>query len=211
MISREFIIDKVLTDKKIQHRLNTIQSEFKDDFIQDFYIILLEYPIEKLRDVYNNEKLENFCSTIIRKNIKSNKSGFYKKYIKDSLLNNTIEYDFLESVDNKDKINNLKLISDIEQILDTKIYWYDAHLFRLYYLHIIDEETSELMSPMSLRGIQKYHNDIINYNSIRERNLETMVKIINILLGDKKILKSDLSEEWLCLLDKKPIKRRGKL
>ena len=204
---KEKILDYIINSEDIQGRLKNIQSEYRNDFIQDFYLIIMDYDEDKLIDIWNNGKIENFCSKLIKNNIKSKSSKFYTTYNKWDM--NKKDFNFENLIDNKNKLDKLYLIEKIEEILDTRIYWYDAHLFRLYYLHIINEDDNELMEPKSLRDIQKYHNNNINYNSIRERIIETMIKILNILIDEKQISLSDLNPEWIGKLDK-PIMKRYK-
>lgn len=53
-----------------------------DDFVQEIYMILLEYDKDKIIELYNKKQLRYFIVGIISRQYHSNTSPFYKKYKK---------------------------------------------------------------------------------------------------------------------------------
>jgi hypothetical protein len=53
-----------------------------DDFVQEIYIILLEYDSNKIIDMYNNNQLKFFLVGVIQRQYNSCTSPYYKKYKK---------------------------------------------------------------------------------------------------------------------------------
>lgn len=53
-----------------------------DDFIQEIYMILLEYNKDKIVEMYNRKQLKFFLVGIIQRQYRSNTSPYYKKYKK---------------------------------------------------------------------------------------------------------------------------------
>ena len=88
---------------------------------------------------------------VLKNQFHSKSSPFYKKY---RVRKEDIED--MDLVENESDITKYEIIEDVERILDVDIHWFDAHLFRLYYLNNILEDGSEL-KPMSLRQIKDLH------------------------------------------------------
>lgn len=55
---------------------------YKDDLIQEVYMILLEYREDKIIEMYEKKQLKFFIVRIIQNQYNSNNSPFYKKYKK---------------------------------------------------------------------------------------------------------------------------------
>lgn len=53
-----------------------------DDFVQEIYMILLEYNKDKIIELYNKKQLRYFIVGIVSRQYNSNTSPFYKKYKK---------------------------------------------------------------------------------------------------------------------------------
>lgn len=53
-----------------------------DDFVQELYVILLEYNQDKIIELYNKKQLKYFIVGIIQRQYHSKTSPFYKKYKK---------------------------------------------------------------------------------------------------------------------------------
>lgn len=60
----------------------------RDDFKQELYVILLEYPCDKIVEVSNQGKIKYFVARIIINLFNQERNVFQKKY-----LNNKIDYD----------------------------------------------------------------------------------------------------------------------
>ena len=83
-----------------------VTSNDIDDFVQEVYLILLDYNPEKLVELYNNKQLKYFLVGIIRRQYYSATSPYYKKYKK--------YYSIVdENHINKSELNNEE-VDDIE-------------------------------------------------------------------------------------------------
>ena len=78
-----------------------VSSLYKDDLIQEIYIILLSYKEEKIIEMYNKNQLKFFIVKIIQNQYNSNNSPFYKLYKKYYTLvdGNIINNDEMEEED----------------------------------------------------------------------------------------------------------------
>lgn len=56
------------------------EFQFKEDFKNDLIIILNDYDNEKLNEIYEQGHLNAFITAIIRKNLYSSSSNFYRTY-----------------------------------------------------------------------------------------------------------------------------------
>lgn len=91
-----------------------MEGELGDDLFQEFILILLEYPEEKLKDVYDRGILDWFCSRILFNQSSSKTSPFYKQYKKFASITSDIDnFNLTYEPDNK----MLDLISIIDQEL----------------------------------------------------------------------------------------------
>lgn len=95
-------IDTIIKNRYIEEIVNNIgvQTDLKDDLIQDIYVILLEYDQEKLKELINKNQIKFFISRIITNQYCSCTSPFFKQYRK-PLINKfkTIE----ELIEDEDK------------------------------------------------------------------------------------------------------------
>lgn len=53
-----------------------------DDFVQEIYVILLEYSPDKIIEMYRKKQLKYFLVGVIQRQYHSNTSPFFKKYKK---------------------------------------------------------------------------------------------------------------------------------
>ena len=67
--------------REICENMNVSSNDI-DDFVQEVYMILLEYNPEKLIELYTNKQLKFFLVGIIRRQYHSCTSPYYKKYKK---------------------------------------------------------------------------------------------------------------------------------
>lgn len=77
-----------------------LDESLKDDFIQEMYLILLEYNENKIIELYNKNQLKYFLIRICVNNYKSTTSPWYKKYMKynKELINQNIDITTWEKV-----------------------------------------------------------------------------------------------------------------
>lgn len=59
-----------------------VDPDFKDDLVQDIYVILLEYDQTLLQELVNKKQIKFFISRIITNQYCSKTSPFYKQYKK---------------------------------------------------------------------------------------------------------------------------------
>lgn len=71
-----------------------------DDFLQEIYLILLEYDEEKLIEIYNKNQLKFFMVRIIQNQYHSKNSPFYMKYKRYQLKANELTEEIIENNDN---------------------------------------------------------------------------------------------------------------
>lgn len=75
-----------------------VSPKYFDDFVQEIYLILLEYDQEKLQAIYEKGDINFFLTRIIKNQWCSTTSPFYRKYRKyyeyaDENKNNYINMD----------------------------------------------------------------------------------------------------------------------
>ena len=77
-----------------------LDGSLKDDFIQEMYLILLEYNEDKIVELYSKNQLKYFLIRICVNNYKSTTSPWYKKYMKynKELINKNIDITTWEKV-----------------------------------------------------------------------------------------------------------------
>lgn len=72
----------------MEHQVNNIgvPALYKQDLIQEVYLILLEYDKDKIIELFNNNQINYFISKIITNLWYSKTSPFYMKYKKHNNL-----------------------------------------------------------------------------------------------------------------------------
>lgn len=79
------IINKIIKEKIVetcvQYRLNKCKSNYlKEELVQECYLWLTEYDIEKLNDAYENRHLSALVTAYIVRQWFSKTSDYYKRY-----------------------------------------------------------------------------------------------------------------------------------
>ena len=69
-------------NKCINCQFAKMDKQFMDDFRHDLIIILSEYDNAKMNDALENNHFNALVTSIIRKNIYSSTSEYYRKYLK---------------------------------------------------------------------------------------------------------------------------------
>ena len=82
---RQEIINKIIKEKIVetcvQYRLNKCKSNYlKEELVQECYLWLTEYDIEKLNDAYENRHLSALVTAYIVRQWFSKTSDYYKRY-----------------------------------------------------------------------------------------------------------------------------------
>lgn len=143
----------IIHNKIIKDYFSKIPIEYRDDFIQHIWIIILELDKNKIQTLYDKGELGKFIIGIISNQLKSNTSSFYKQFRKESTLELT-DNQSIENIadDEYREINNNKIIKDIIKILDN-VHYVDQVLFKLY--RGIDPITNKLVKPLTYSEIEK--------------------------------------------------------
>lgn len=82
------MVNKIISELETSGTLREICENMKvskneiDDFMQEIYMILLEYDKNKIIELYNKKQLKFFIVGIISRQYNSNTSPYYKKYKK---------------------------------------------------------------------------------------------------------------------------------
>lgn len=93
-ISKYQIVEEIINNLPIP-------AIYKQDLIQEIYLILLEYNEDKLKYLIDNNMIKFFISRIITNNFYSKTSPFYKKYVK-PLRNNTKQIEDIINEEDKE-------------------------------------------------------------------------------------------------------------
>lgn len=122
------ILTEIATNEKIKaHAFKCAKgSDLWQDCISDLIITLAELNKDKLIDLYNKGTIYLYCFKIIWLSFNSEKSPFYRKYIKRSLyipMETETSFDYCETYVNE-------RLDELEK--DSIKYPTDIHLFRLY-------------------------------------------------------------------------------
>ena len=116
------IINQTAKDKEIKSICKKIGGNLSDDLYQELMVIILEYPKEKLVEIYNKGYFKFFIVRTLTNQFNSNSSPFNKLYrLKEIEELPTFEYD--KNID--------VLYHKVNNILD-KLHWYDRELFKAY-------------------------------------------------------------------------------
>lgn len=78
------MIDKICNDRIVESIIKNlgVSPKYRDDLAQEVYIIILEYDRDKITEMYNNKQLNFFLTRVIKNQINSVTSSFYRKYRK---------------------------------------------------------------------------------------------------------------------------------
>ena len=96
MNSRE-IIDKLaknsVVEKLVRKYTDFVNNPYIEDLIQDIYVSLMEKDASFISGLYKKDELEFFIMKMIKNNLYSNTSPFYKKYQQFREITDSIEGD----------------------------------------------------------------------------------------------------------------------
>lgn len=78
------MLNKIANEKTVETICKNIgvSPKYFDDFVQEMYLILLEYDQNKLQEIYDKGQLNFFLTRIIKNQWCSKTSTFYTKYRK---------------------------------------------------------------------------------------------------------------------------------
>ena len=72
-------------------KVEMAKKQFKLDFLADLFLILMNYPNDKLNDVHERGAMNSFLTTIIVNNLHSSTSHFYRNYMRFGMRTDDIE------------------------------------------------------------------------------------------------------------------------
>lgn len=80
LMNKHQIVNELAKNKVVEKLISKKTTEHVRDLAQDIYIVLLEKPEEKIVELYNKNELIFFISAIVRNQVFSTTSGYYKQY-----------------------------------------------------------------------------------------------------------------------------------
>lgn len=194
------IVEALLVDNNFKEAFNKIcpDKKWKDELLQELCLILLEYDSVKLQKIHLKGDIVYFSIKILKNQYWSNTSPFWKKFRKSSGLEMDDNFDYLddsdlEVIDRGDEIIKLR----VNEMLN-KIFWKDAHLFKMYYFGYWCDKKNEIVFP-STRDLEKLHSLGIlkmDHTSIFLSIRRTMLYILQNLLSEGLITKKEIDKKW---------------
>lgn len=167
-------IEKYYRSKEFDSLLNRVPKNFRDDFKQEIFLILLERP-EKFQKAVDNNYASQYIARIMRNQLFSSTSPFYKKYrdtkhiFEDSQLDHLEDTVFQNSEHFMDDFDIIKWLND-NNILN----WYELQVFKIYH-EIGEMNVREVGDKASYRKIEAELG--IKFNSIASTIRECNRKI----------------------------------
>lgn len=180
-------------DPRIDVYIKNITSmddfDLKDDLKQELFIILLNYPEEKIKDAIKNFYIDYLIINILMKMYRSNTSPFsllYKKHLqKSSPLINDIPQDEKEE-EQHPEINIMKYINELKL--------FDREVLKMYYkldnYNIIDGIYKDKTCKSSISSYRKISNKL-QFNNIYISHTIIGLSITKSLSYIKKRIKDD--------------------
>ncbi len=162
-MSKNEILTNLYKNKNLDSLIKRICdiSYLRDDLKGELLLHLAELQEEKIMQMDADNKLLNYCSVYIKRQIHSSSSPFFYKYRK--LLDiNEYKIRYRSQKEEKD-LTVFNTLEKIDSFLRTQ-HWYKSYLFKLYYYQ-----------NKSYREIETKHqmgDKKICYNSIRNNVME---------------------------------------
>lgn len=98
------IIDELaknkVVEKLVKRYTEFMNNPYLEDLVQDIYISLMEKDANFISGLYKKNELDYFIMKMIKNNLYSNTSPFYKKYQKFREITDSIEGDINYEEDN---------------------------------------------------------------------------------------------------------------
>lgn len=85
----EYIIENKIVETLV--RDYKVENEFKDDLIQETYLILLNYDQNKLKQLIENKHIKFYIARIIKNQYFSKSCEFFRKFKRPLLLKETLQ------------------------------------------------------------------------------------------------------------------------
>jgi RNA polymerase sigma factor (sigma-70 family) len=102
-----------------------------DELYQDFFIICLEYPEEKLLKTFNEGYFKYWAVNVLKKQYFSSTSTFYRTHKKyKTIIDSNAQ---AENCIEESNFEREMFLNQLEEFLENKMHWYHATLFKYYY------------------------------------------------------------------------------
>jgi hypothetical protein len=99
------MLNKIANERLVEDICKNIgvAEKYMDDFVQEMYLILLEYDQNKLQEIYDKGQLNFFLTRIIKNQWCSKTSTFYRTYRKyyNLIDGNNDGYNMYEEIDDR--------------------------------------------------------------------------------------------------------------
>lgn len=96
----QYLIDTKEIEKCVQYRLNKCNNpDWKADLVQECWLWILEYDINKLEDAYRKHHMSALITRFIINQFFSKTSPFYRRHKKAEMLSDEITYKELQIPD----------------------------------------------------------------------------------------------------------------
>lgn len=168
-LEKKKLTDYILNNSYIDNYFNKIEPEFKDDFIQEMWVIFMEHinnNYDRMCVLYEEDKLGKYLVGIITNQLISNNSSFYRKFKKVRKIQ--VELKDIDIPDTEYVIDKKPITLEQILIVLNNLIYYDAVLFKLYYgicpitNQIIEKKTyKEIADLIGLKDFQTIRNNII--------------------------------------------------
>lgn len=154
-----------------------------DDLKQELILFLLSMDELKLKKLIENKQLTFYCYGYLRNQYHSSSSEFFKKYRK--LINIPEPEKYLSDLFDEDTEDVFRLLTRVEQILDSDYDFFTSFLFRKYYFDHYDEKKEKTIKGRSYRSIEKEYSlssdfkidHMFIYNSVTETLKSLKIKL----------------------------------
>lgn len=176
--TKEEIIKQIYTDKELKYAAKNIignkNTNLHEDLFQDLILHFCEKDEEKIKEIYNGGYIYFYSLKYFTNNVNSNRSDFYKKYIKQSRNEEQLnDWNIFEKNEQTIKNELIELLPEIQKIIN-KMHWYDQ---RIFYLFSIENKSMREISRETTISLNSISNTI---NKVR-KEIKTKLNDNNLL------------------------------
>lgn len=160
-------------------------SRFRDDLKQDLILYLLTLDEKKIINLIQNKELLYYCYGYLKNQFHSSTSEFFKTY-----RNYVTFEDGFDQVQIDFDPTHQDVIVKIDKLLDEKVDFFSAFLFRKYYYEWWSDEKEKTIKGRSYRKIEQ------EYSLNNEFKMDHMY-IFNSVRTTMDIIKTELKKEGI--------------
>jgi len=154
-------------DKYSYYRLNAIKMsksvEIGEELVQELFLILMEKDKKLLKRLADENKAEGYCLKIMKTQLYSKNSDFYKKEM--SWRNNKADGGLSEKIE--EPFNEIDFINKIEiekiDLLIKRLPYFEREVFRVYYSEGLSLNRFAKKSGISRKTIYNTINKVKSY------------------------------------------------